>query len=290
MVEIEMTKSFKNLVDWFSIKYDKEIAGWIVGTIESNKIICEDLLFPEQEANAGGVEMSGKQIVKLRKEYGKGCQKIIGEWHSHHGMGAFWSGIDDDFIKEFMKPRKIGLFIVSSKGSHLIRVELREPIHISANEIPYSVELDKEDEKLKLMCEKILKEKVKEPKVVICGGNYDYTCYGRDGLPFAGRRDWSISPEQRNTAKKLNQELASMVCYHNDNSISIRNIDWYTADELAEEYRTYSPLVECLGEDEARVKFSFKDKKEALEFMKEIKEDLREFLEERMIVLDDGMY
>ena len=74
-VEIEakviMGFDFKRKIDWFSSNYKSEIAGFITGRIEKDFIFCDDLLIPEQEADVGCVDISGKQQIGLIKEYGK---------------------------------------------------------------------------------------------------------------------------------------------------------------------------------------------------------------------------
>jgi hypothetical protein len=139
-IDIIMKEKFKEKIDWISNFYDKEVNGFITGVIGDGEIILEDVLFPYQESGSGSAEVTGANLVKMRKEYKDKCKKIIGEWHSHHSMGAFWSGDDDKVIEDFAEPRETTIFIVSSKGHHLVRLEMRKPFKLSINNLSYETE------------------------------------------------------------------------------------------------------------------------------------------------------
>ena len=79
-IKVVMERQFKDKIDWLSKNYDKEIAGFITGEIDGEEIVLEDLIIPEQEVGSAHVDIEGKSQVKLRKEFGNKCKKIIGEW------------------------------------------------------------------------------------------------------------------------------------------------------------------------------------------------------------------
>lgn len=272
MINVVMKKDFKELIEWFSTNYEKEIGGWITGKVSPEAIVLDGLLIPNQEAGVGSVDMSAKQLVDLRKEYGKECTRIIGEWHSHNSMGCFWSSTDDELITDFMKPREIGIFIVSSKNEHLLRLELRKPLSLSIDKLDYSVE---SDDKLKETCLKIIKEKVKETIYVSSVSN----CYGGWTGSYSG-----YGSSKKEKKDDVTKQVANMVAYHNDGTIVVRDITWDIADAISNEYSIYHPLVDVGGSGVATVKFKFNDKKKALEFMREMRESLVEYIKQRELV------
>lgn len=163
--EVKIKKELEDKLNWFTHNYDKEIGAWLIGKITENKIIIEDFLIPHQEVDCASVDTDGKSLVKLRKEYGDKCKKIIGHWHSHNTMGAFWSLDDESFIEEFSEPREIAVFIVSSKTDrHLIRLEINKPLKVSLDKLDYSIAFD--NPKLKKELRKIIKEKVIETESI----------------------------------------------------------------------------------------------------------------------------
>jgi proteasome lid subunit RPN8/RPN11 len=124
--KIVMSRKFKDTIDWMSSNYDKEIGGFIIGSVDGDKLLLDDLIFPEQEADKGGIDFSTQQIAQLMHDYPEECNRIMGEWHSHNTMGCFWSGVDEGLINDFSEHRKLTVYIVSSKCRHLIRVEYRD--------------------------------------------------------------------------------------------------------------------------------------------------------------------
>lgn len=164
-LDVVMKSTFKDKIDWFTNNYDKEIGGFILGSI-GEEIVMEDLLIPEQEADSATIDISGKQQILMVKEYGKEvCQRIIGEWHSHHSMSGFWSSDDEGLIKDWAEPRDISVFIVSSrKDGHRVRVEVRKPFKMSLDNLDYCVEFDENLEKFLLEeIEKKVKKKEYKP-------------------------------------------------------------------------------------------------------------------------------
>lgn len=79
--EIELTSEVNEKIKWLTNNYEKEIGAWLGGTIKNDKILIDDLLFPEQEVSHAIIDTDGKQLVKLRKEYGDRCKRIVGHWH-----------------------------------------------------------------------------------------------------------------------------------------------------------------------------------------------------------------
>ena len=180
--KIEIEKEVEDRINWFTHNYKEEISGWLVGEMTPDLISVKEIIFPYQEVGGASVDTTPQALIKLRKEYGDKCLKIIGHWHSHNTMKSFWSSIDDTFINEYMQQREKGLFIVSSKtdGSR-VRLELRKPINISLDELDYKVVTDEEDvlgNELREMIE--LKVTKAATPIITVGKNSGWGTYNRN--------------------------------------------------------------------------------------------------------------
>ena len=105
-IKVTMSQVFFDKINWFVNNYEKEISGWIEGTVDEEGFYLKDLLIPHQDVTSGSVDTEPVDLVKLRKEYKTRCQNIIGHYHSHNTMNAFWSATDETFIQEFLKELK----------------------------------------------------------------------------------------------------------------------------------------------------------------------------------------
>lgn len=268
---VEIDKEVEDIINWFTQNYSKEISGWMVGTIDKDLIKVTKLLIPHQEVGGASVDTNCSALVKLRKEYGDECLKIIGHFHSHNTMTNFWSTTDEVFISQYMETREKALFLVSSKSNgHRIRLELRNPVKLSIDDIEYSVsgnEIDILGEELK----KVIEEKVTECKVVANNGTYPNN-YGVDELIYSSD-SVSLRKEKENYEIGLsNEEINKMINFYNKNNrVVIKNLTSYQYGRL-----------EDLGEHDAYVlnnkwemDFKVKNKEEAIRIMKEAREELK---------------
>lgn len=157
---IGLTEEVSKRIDWLTNNYEKEISAWLGGEIKEGQIIIDDMMFPEQEVSGASVDTDQKNLIKLRKEYGDRCKRIIGHWHSHNTMSSFWSATDNQFIKEHMNGRELRVFLVSSTRDGIRgRVEIRKPLNISLDQVRVTKLF--ENKELKEELEKVIKEKVK---------------------------------------------------------------------------------------------------------------------------------
>lgn len=71
-----------------------EWLGYLVGEVDRvhNNVYIEDIIIPRQRVSSGAV-------TNVEYEWNEGLP-IIGVIHSHHGMGAFFSGTDDTYINQ----------------------------------------------------------------------------------------------------------------------------------------------------------------------------------------------
>lgn len=272
-IEIILSERFKRIIDYFSINYNKEIAGFITGEVKDNRIIAEDLIFPEQSTSCGSVNFNGSSLAKLRSKEGDKCLRIIGEWHSHNSMGCFWSTTDiDEFIEPFSKDRDISLFIVSSKGEDLVRLEIRKPLKISIDKIDYYVECNKE---ICEECERIIKEKVVASEEIICitkGKNkWNYNNWDKEESEM-------VEDFEKLDNKHYRELVKNHFTLENEKTIKIYDVNWDVADRLSVAYQNFkNHMTFGVGNvDSCNLYIEFKDRGEALSNIKFIKNWLEE--------------
>lgn len=277
-LEVVMKKTFKEKVDWFSSEYDSEIGGFITGEIKDGKIILEDLLIPEQESGYADVNFSPQDLVKLRKDYGDKCLKIIGEWHSHHNMGLGWSSTDLNFIKEFADPREITCFVLSSMGRHLVRIEMRKPFNISLDNVAYKIELNTE---LEGELKKIIQTKIKK------------SSFDRRHIKFTDTTGTGTGQEELEFVKDEEGEwhredsIESMIKIHKTPKIvEVFDLGYSTSELMKEELKKLNPLIryekgsDTMGFLCYKAEFQFRSKKQLKKGVKKIRDFLREFKDE----------
>jgi len=145
-IKINITPLLLTKLNMLSSNYDVEIGGYITGEIKDGEIYLYNLLIPKQTISKASVEIDSQGQLDLRNRYGDEVKKIVCHWHSHNSMGAFFSSIDEEDMKNVMEYRDFFIFIVSSRGEHIIRLYLKNPINFNTDDIllePYDIELIK---------------------------------------------------------------------------------------------------------------------------------------------------
>lgn len=128
MIKVNVSPNLWTKIDFITRNYNIEFGGYLVGEIRAKEIFLQDLLIPSQTVSGTHVDISHEAQLDLRKKYGDKVFKIIGHWHSHHSMGAFWSGTDLNNMSNIMTSKKLFVFIVTSTTGYKCRVSVREPI------------------------------------------------------------------------------------------------------------------------------------------------------------------
>jgi proteasome lid subunit RPN8/RPN11 len=127
-------------LDILSSEYHTEIGGYLIGDIKGGNIILTDLLIPNQVVSNVSVNINPRDQIDLMKRYGvEKCKKILGHWHSHAGMGCFWSETDLHNMRGIMESKGLYVFIVSSLKRHLIKVCLRNPLNVDFDNVDFEL-------------------------------------------------------------------------------------------------------------------------------------------------------
>ena len=91
----------------------------------------KDPVIMKQEVTAGNTHLDKDELAKY---YTKAAMKYAKEefrfcwWHSHHTMGAFWSGTDTNTIDEFSDGDFSFALVVNLKEEYKFRVSVWKPI------------------------------------------------------------------------------------------------------------------------------------------------------------------
>jgi len=269
MFKIEIEKEVDDKINWFSNNYEQEISGWLVGEFTKDLITITDLLIPHQEVGGVSVDTTGGDLIKLRKEYGDKCLKIVGHYHSHNTMSNNWSGTDEEFIEQFMEQRQKAIFLVSSKSDgHRLRLELRTPLSISIDDLEYSVVCDGED-LLGDELRKVIEEKVTVAKSTTYNNyNNHNNNYNRNIYEEWDNGNYGSENFEDTKKDTINEEVNKMITFHKKNNV---------VDIMNLTYQQYGNLEE-LGEHDNKVvenkwhmRFRPKNKKKAIGIMREAK-------------------
>ena len=121
----------------------------------------KDPVIMKQEVTAGNTHLDKDELAKY---YTKAAMKYAKEefrfcwWHSHHTMGAFWSGTDTNTIDEFSDGDFSFALVVNLKEEYKFRVSVWKPIEahedVELNILTKEKKVPKKiEDEVKEMCE-----------------------------------------------------------------------------------------------------------------------------------------
>jgi len=177
---------FQKVIDYAAISYDKfkaEIAGQLV-VIEDKDgdfiLKCPEIM--KQTVSGGECTLDEEAMAKYytRAAMKHGADVRFCWWHSHHTMGAFWSGTDNATILSMPSKDWSLSLVVNLKKEYKLRVQFFEPfLHEENVELNFLQEADKD----------FSKEMVKEVEK-LCTANtttvYNYKKGSQTGLALGG--------------------------------------------------------------------------------------------------------
>ena len=117
-------------------QFKAEIGGQcvVVEDAEGN-FWLKDPVILKQEVSAANCEMDEEALAihygKMADKYGDDVRHCW--WHSHHTMGAFWSGTDDKTIMENETNDFSVSLVVNLKQEYKLRVQMFYPIEAEVN-------------------------------------------------------------------------------------------------------------------------------------------------------------
>ena len=143
-------------------QFTSEIGGQLVVLEDTDgDYILEDPVILKQEISASNCELDGGQLaVHYSKMIGKHGNNVRHcWWHSHHTMGAFWSGTDDATILSHPADDWTLSLVVNLKREYKLRIQFFKPfLHEENVELNFLQEEhetnDVIDKEVKALCSK----------------------------------------------------------------------------------------------------------------------------------------
>ena len=111
-------------------QFKSEIGGQLVVLEDADgDYILEDPVILKQEISSGNCELDGEQLAihysKMIGKHGNNVRHCW--WHSHHTMGAFWSGTDDATILSHPANDWTLSLVVNLKKEYKLRIQFFSP-------------------------------------------------------------------------------------------------------------------------------------------------------------------
>ena len=124
-------KDWYKIISWAQIAYDEdknEISGLATAVPNKDGIYTVgDIEILKQENSGTNTELDGDSVTEYKMKYGmkhKNPGMKFVWWHSHHTMGAFWSGTDENEIEAWKNDSFSLALVVNLKQEYKFRVSL----------------------------------------------------------------------------------------------------------------------------------------------------------------------
>ncbi len=113
-------------------KHKSEIGGYMVVIKKDDEFIIKEPVILEQEISGGNTVIKKEALAKYQQKAAMkyGTDVYFCWWHSHHTMGAFWSGTDLNAIQQSKHSDVSFSLVVNLKEEYLFRVSIWEPLEV----------------------------------------------------------------------------------------------------------------------------------------------------------------
>jgi len=159
-----ITPSAKQKLDLYIELAEGEISGLGTVTRLGNDFLITEVHLLEQECTGASTDLSAEDVSRFLLESvrtGLDPSQLKLWWHSHAGMGTFWSGTDDATAGRFSNGWMLSL-VGNKRGEYLVRLDLFEPIRLTLDGLEFSVRFEP-DAGLRSAIEAEVEAKVKRP-------------------------------------------------------------------------------------------------------------------------------
>lgn len=173
--KINKLKSYFPHLEWLA---------YLVGVVNhtEHRVTVEDLVIPDSQQVTGASVYNVEYSWAVLPE-GKA---IIGVIHSHHTMGAFFSGTDDAYINQ---NHDVSIVVATAKGREIksqIRVKVPCGAYVLAEDITYSVKYPQVLDEAEF--EASFKDKIHTYTPVVTYVNHGYNYLGNYSRGYSGHR------------------------------------------------------------------------------------------------------
>ncbi len=190
---------------------DSEVGGYLViKELDEGGLLVEDIILPEQ--TVGGGSFKAKPGLKVDPEV---IPKIHGWWHSHHNMGTFHSGTDNDTLGDKWNgetkgsPHYAVSIVVALPFEIKAYLQYFKPIMLEKVEIPVNV-VHPISKEIYEKCEAEVKQLVSKESFFLGGCNKYFT----DGFDRSELPDKKEAVEKIGgyTDKEMEDEIEAEAC------------------------------------------------------------------------------
>jgi hypothetical protein len=141
--DIYMSRQAFNKLKGFIDHCKLEISGvGIVEVMKNGDINIQDILLLDQECTSGTTDIDPEALFALLGSIDDPA-KIKVWWHSHVDMAVFWSGTDEDTIKNFSQTGWFISIVGNKKGQFLCRLDMYpsadQPLRIGVDNCGFTV-------------------------------------------------------------------------------------------------------------------------------------------------------
>ncbi len=242
-------KDWYTLQAWAKLAYDEdknEISGLMTAVPQKDgRIKVGDVEILKQENTGTNTDLDGdavaKYTMKYAMKYNNPNMKFVW-WHSHHTMGAFWSGTDTNEIEAWKNTSYSLALVINLKEEYLFRVSFWR-----VNGLPVEQHID-----TTLTIEREV------PKINITKemeAQYKELCSNKTTQVFGGYKGYQQSIWQNNMIQKQESELEHEEAYY-------KTVDSLT--KLQEEYldgtckyNQFNKEIQKLNKDCKKSKYPF---------------------------------
>tara|TARA_Y100000401_G_scaffold6551_1_gene4483 strand:- start:1406 stop:2329 length:924 start_codon:yes stop_codon:yes gene_type:complete len=151
-------KDWYKLQGWAKLAYDEdknEISGLMTAVPqEDGRFKVGDVEILKQENTGTNTELDGDAVsaymMKHGMKYNNTDMKFVW-WHSHHTMGAFWSGTDENEIKAWKNSSFSLALVINLKEEYLFRVSFWKTNGLPIEQhIDTTLTIEREEPKIKI--------------------------------------------------------------------------------------------------------------------------------------------
>lgn len=245
-------KDWYTLQAWAKLAYDKdknEISGLMTAVPQKDgRIKVGDVEILKQENTGTNTDLDGDAVaeytMKYAMKYNNPSMKFVW-WHSHHTMGAFWSGTDTNEIEAWKNTSYSLALVINLKEEYLFRVSFWR-----VNGLPVEQHID-----TTLTIER------EEPKINITKemeAQYKKLCSNKTTQVFGGYKGYQQSIWQNNMIQKQETELEHEEAYYKTVDALTRLQEEYLDGTC--KYNDFNKEIKKLNKDCEKSKYPFKIK------------------------------
>lgn len=151
---------------WMKTAGTDEVSGFGKVVRLDGHLHVRDAFLIKQENTGGSTDIDPEDMARTMYRTKDEPGDLNFWWHSHHNMAAYFSGTDDDTIKQFGKNGWILATVFNHRDEHKTSLFVNEPTNILIEDLKLEILQPALPEQLVASCDASYKEKVSVKKWV----------------------------------------------------------------------------------------------------------------------------